>query len=367
MHREKNVMNKMILIVAGGTGGHIIPAISFGNWIKEHNPEFSLVYVCGSRSIEEEIYREYCIDPIVLPIAGSPLGKRNVISFCSRSIGIFKSILKARRLIEMKKPSRCILFGGYTSFPVLLAALSKGVTSIVHEQNTRAGKLTRIAFKLKTKVLAGWEECDPLPMNAYETVGIPVRKFNRLQDLEAWNILHVGSKVPEGPIIVVMGGSLGSKSVFRNICSIASMHEMKRITFLIVGGEDSSPGDVPSNVVLMGRFWDLSPVFSIADAAIIRAGASTLYEMATYGIPTIVVPWKGAADEHQEANAQFFVRQYGGFVWNEDDSALSLMTQIRNVIQIKRPLSDAEKDAKRVRVNQKIWEEMFLTTGREIL
>ncbi len=360
-------MRNKILIVAGGTGGHIIPAISFGNWIKDNHPECSLMYVCGARPIEVEIYSRYGIDPVVLPIEGSPIGTCNVLSFYKRSISIFRSLFKTWRVLQKEKPLVCLLFGGYISFPVLITSSLMGISSIIHEQNARAGKITRIASRLRKKVLSGWDVCEPLPLNRFKTVGIPVRRFNRLQDLEAWNILHVGSKLPDGPIIVVMGGSLGSKSVFEHICTIASRDEMKKITFLLLGGKGVCSGDIPGNVVLVPRSWDLSAPFSLADAAVVRAGASTLFEMALYGIPSVVIPWESAAEDHQAMNAGFFVKQYGGLVWNENDSILSLTTKISDVIDIKKTFSDDQIEAGRVRVSEKIWEETFLTTGREIL
>ncbi len=360
-------MKNKILIVAGGTGGHIIPAISIGKWINDNHPECSLIYVCGERPIEDEIYSRYGIDPVVLPIEGSPMGTCNPLTSYQRSISIFRSFFKTWRVLRKEKPSVCILFGGYISFPVLIISTLMGISSVIHEQNARAGKITRIASRLRKKVLSGWDVCEPLPFNRFKTVGIPVRKFNRLQDLEAWNILHVGSKLPEGPIIVVMGGSLGSKSVFDHICTIASRDEMNMITFLLLGGTGVCSGDIPGNVVLVPRTWDLTAPFSLADAAVVRAGASTLYEMALYGIPCVVIPWESASEDHQAMNAEIFVKQYGGLIWDENDSILSLITKIRDVIDIKKPFSDAQIEAGRVRVTEKIWEETFLTTGREIL
>lgn len=359
-------MKKKIAIVAGGTGGHIIPAIAFGNWGESMHNEYIFQYICGTRPIEAEIYGNYGIKPYKLPLEGSPLGKKSLFSFFSRSAAMLKSLHLAFKLLKETKPDMCLLFGGYISFPILLAAHSRCIPVIVHEQNARAGKLTRLASAMGDRILAGWGECVPLAENRFKTVGVPVRESNRLQLFEAWNILHIGSKVPKGPIIVVMGGSLGSRTIYGTICTLAARREMEGITFLLVGG-NGVVTNFPSNVISMGKCWDLGALISLASAAVVRGGASTLFEMAVYHVPSIIIPWKESAANHQLMNATCFIKDYGGFIWHEDDAIEALVQNVVDLVNLKNPLSDVEKETDRLSVNEKICEEIRVTIGREIL
>jgi UDP-N-acetylglucosamine--N-acetylmuramyl-(pentapeptide) pyrophosphoryl-undecaprenol N-acetylglucosamine transferase len=356
-----------ILIVAGGTGGHIIPALTFGKWIQENFPNNSIHFVSGSRPLEAEIYKNHEVKPHVLPLEGSPLGKKELRSFLTRSFGVIRSILNIRRLIRRERPDVCLLFGGYVSLPVLLVAHLCRIPVLVHEQNAAAGKLTRLASRLGDPVLSGWNDCEPLPERSFVPVGVPVRKINRLQVLEAWNILHVGYSLPKGPIVVVMAGSLGSISIYRTICDVASEADLRDITFLLVGGKNSHCGLLPENVIAIERCWDLGVLLSVADGAIVRGGASSLYEMATYGIPSIVIPWEESAGNHQVLNAMQFVKQYGGSVWQQDEPKVSLINRIGVLVNMGKDLSEADEAKRRTDVNEKIWKEICLKTGREIL
>lgn len=356
-----------ILIVAGGTGGHIIPALTFGEWIKDNFPQHKIQFVSGSRPLEAEIYENHEVRPYVLPLAGSPLGKKELTSFLTRSFGVIRSTLDIRKLIRREKSDLCILFGGYVSLPVLVAAHLCGVPVLVHEQNAGAGKLTKLASSWGDPILSGWNVCEPLAKGSFIPVGVPVRKINRLQVLEAWNILHVGYSLPKGPIVVVMGGSLGSVSIYRTICEVASEADLKDITFLLVGGKGSQYGVLSRNVIAIERCWDLGALISVASVAIVRGGASSLYEMATYGIPSIVIPWEESSGDHQVLNAMQFAKQYGGCVWQQNESKVSLITRIVDLVNSGKDLSEVDHAKRRTNVNEKIWKEICLKTGREIL
>jgi UDP-N-acetylglucosamine--N-acetylmuramyl-(pentapeptide) pyrophosphoryl-undecaprenol N-acetylglucosamine transferase len=134
-----------------------------------------------------------------------------------------------------------------------------------------------------------------------------------------------------------------------------------------VGGKNSHCGLLPENVIAIERCWDLGVLLSVADGAIVRGGASSLYEMATYGIPSIVIPWEESAGNHQVLNAMQFVKQYGGSVWQQDEPKVSLINRIGVLVNMGKDLSEADEAKRRTDVNEKIWKEICLKTGREIL
>ena len=167
---------KKLFFVAGGTGGHIFPAISLGQWIEEREMKnVKIEYICGSRPLEWEIFSQNNIAPTVLPIEGSPLGVLKAGKVIRRLGSLFSAFLQSVSLIREDRPDVCVLFGGFVSFPPMLACLLHRIPLVIHEQNSVAGKVTRLAKKFGIPVLSGWQECRPLEKDQFNYVGIPIR------------------------------------------------------------------------------------------------------------------------------------------------------------------------------------------------
>lgn len=308
-------MERRLLLVAGGTGGHIWPAISLGRWIERNRPGVSVGYVCGMRQLELDIYSSAGIDPQRLPLEGSPFSGGGILNKLSRIEGLFSSFGKARRLIKQAAPDCCVLFGGYLSFPVLMVCLALKIPVVMHEQNAYAGKVTRIASKLGVEIFTGWSECIPLPLGKYTRIGVPVRVFEKIDRSQAWHKLGLPGDVPAGPMVVAFTGSLGSMSIKEFICDTATTEQFKNWTFILPAVSESVE-KIGENIYLLPNIWDASLLFSLADMAVIRAGGSTLTEVGTIGIPSIVIPWRGAADDHQYHNAVAFLAENAGILWD---------------------------------------------------
>lgn len=313
---------KRILCVAGGTGGHIFPAIAFGKWIGEMEKGTSVDYMCGSRKIEKEMYGSEEIIPFVINLEGSPLGTKVIGKKLIRTWFLFSEFFKVFRYMFRKKPDYCILFGGYISLLPLLSAFIMRVPVVVHEQNTIAGKVTKLSKRLGYRVITGWEECLPFQESSFLPVGIPVRSLRTLQEREAWNILHIGFDKKRGPTIVVMAGSLGSVDVIRTVMKLAIKEQYLHWVFLILDERTRYVENVPENVHFIGKKWNMEAVYSLADAAIVRAGASTLAELAVYRIPGLVIPWLRSTGSHQMKNAEHFLRKSRGSIWVEGKDSL---------------------------------------------
>jgi UDP-N-acetylglucosamine--N-acetylmuramyl-(pentapeptide) pyrophosphoryl-undecaprenol N-acetylglucosamine transferase len=315
---------KKLFFVAGGTGGHIFPAISLGQWIEEREMKnVKIEYICGSRPLEWEIFSQNNIAPTVLPIEGSPLGVLKAGKVIRRLGSLFSAFLQSVSLIREDRPDVCVLFGGYVSFPPMLACLLHRIPLVIHEQNSVAGKVTRLAKKFGIPVLSGWQECRPLEKDQFNYVGIPIRKFKKVDRIEAWGKLYTGVDFPKGAIVGVLSGSLTSSPLFKTICELASAPDLKNVTFLVVGGKGRCP-DI-NTLIAVERQWDMSIVYSVVDAVIARAGASTLSELMVLNIPSLIVPWRGASDGHQVRNAVLFEKEtMGNFVWDEQASVFEL-------------------------------------------
>ena len=343
---------RRLLLAAGGTGGHIWPALSFGAWIKEHHPECEVGYICGSRPLELEIYRAAGVEPTVLPMEGSPLSG-GIVRSGRRIASLFSAYRTASDAIARFRPDAALLFGGYLSFPVIMACKRGGIYCAMHEQNARAGKVTRLAAKLGLDIYSGWKECLPLLPHKHLRTGVPVRDFVLLPQKEAWRKLPLAAgasvclppkeildaraervqgaalaeDMPAGPKVVVFSGSLGSQSIKEKICEIAATAEFRGWNFIIPAVAEKTER-CGGNVWLLPKIWDASLLYAAADMLVLRGGGSTLTEAGVLGIPALIIPWKGATDNHQYHNALSFVSENAGLIWTGDEGTDILVSSL---------------------------------------
>lgn len=313
-----------ILLASGGTGGHIWPSISFYDWVAENHPDSSVCFVCGSRAIEDEIFSHAGISPVVLPMEGSPLWG-SLWARLKRWKNLISAVALSKKLIEDWKPDICVLFGGYVSFPVILASFLERTPLIIHEQNARAGKVTRFAAAAGVPVCSGWNSCLPLTEEKFSHVGVPVRRMEHLPPEEAWNKLSYGVSLPSSPRVLVLGGSLGSDpiyGIFRDACKKEPFSDW---SILLVGAGKGITHESP-NLWVLPREWDIGRLYSIADVVVGRAGASTLSELVVFGLPSVIIPWRGATDDHQLENAMLFSKQGHGSIWEIDNGVLETLS-----------------------------------------
>ncbi len=314
-------------MVAGGTGGHIIPAIAFGQWRNAQGDEIS--YVCGNRPLESEIYGKHGITPKILPVEGSPLGTKKFFKKILRSFFMISSFLSLLFFLKKDRPHLVLLFGGYVSFPALIACKLANVPVLIHEQNAVAGKVTRLAHRMGVPVATGWSRCDGV--NGTYT-GVPVRSIRTMDKKEALKELGLLSKNLESKtLIFVIGGSLGSSPLIPSVLSAASMVESAECVYICLGYVGTPLPD-DSKLICLPPCWDISPVYGASDMVICRGGGSTLAEMAFYDIPAIVVPWEMATDGHQEANASCFLKGGArGLLWSPDLGSEYLAREIEKL------------------------------------
>ena len=314
---------KKILIASGGTGGHIFPAIVFGKSLQEKGNIVS--WLCGSRELEGAIYRSSGIEPVMLPLSGSPMGTRSVKKIFTRLLDVFRSISLTAKYIKSFKPDEIYLFGGYISFAPLIIAKVKGIPVTLHEQNAVAGRVTRMASRMGAKIITGWPVCEGI--KDFEYTGTPVREPVRIPGDEALKAL--GVKVREGAKIVgVVGGSLGSgplNEILRKSAELCPEYE-----FLFLSSKDKHD---EGNRHFLPAQWDMNPFYSVCDVIVCRSGGSTLSEALKWGMPAVAIPWPGAMDNHQAKNAAEFVKlSSNGRIFNENDSPENLAELIRGML-----------------------------------
>ncbi|MBQ9418925.1 MAG: UDP-N-acetylglucosamine--N-acetylmuramyl-(pentapeptide) pyrophosphoryl-undecaprenol N-acetylglucosamine transferase [Synergistaceae bacterium] len=316
-------MNEKFLVVAGGTGGHIFPAIVFGRTLEADGAEVK--WLCGSRELEKTIYTSAGIQPFVLSISGSPLGTKSITKIFGRFVDMMKSFFQTRRCIKDFKPQKIYLFGGYVSFAPLLIAKWRKIPVTLHEQNAVAGKVTRLALKWGAEIITGWPSCEGI--NDFRYFGIPVREPVRVARADALKIL--GLDIPEtSKIIGIAGGSLVSGALNEILMKASEL--CPDVEFVFLSHEKKDEG----NRHFIPLQWDMNPFYSICDAVVCRAGGSTLAELLKWELPAVSIPWPEAADNHQEYNAREFVKlSKRSQVFHENDSPENLAEILKSIIE----------------------------------
>jgi UDP-N-acetylglucosamine--N-acetylmuramyl-(pentapeptide) pyrophosphoryl-undecaprenol N-acetylglucosamine transferase len=308
----------------------VLPAISFGSWIHGRYPDIEVGYISGTRPVELEIYRACGIEPMTVGMEGSPLkapGGRRL----KRWLDLIRGFGRAKALIGGFKPDLCVMFGGYVSAPALIVCRIHGIRAVMHEQNAGAGRITRLARWMGVPVASGWEVCDPLGRSDYTPVGVPIRSLKITERKDAWRSLGLPGPPPKGPVAVVMTGSLGSSYMRGIVRELAQRGEFMEWTFLVNDPKGTGPARELDNVFLMPARWDIAPSYSAADVLVVRAGASTLSEVAAMGIPAVVIPWGDSAGDHQRKNASMMEALGGVSVWDEAEGRIDdLAGQLSN-------------------------------------
>ena len=315
--------HKKFLIASGGTGGHIFPAVVFGQNLEKDGAEVK--WLCGSRGLEKEIYSSMNINPFVLSISGSPLGTKSITKIIGRFMALAKSFFQTRKIIKNFKPDKIYLFGGYISFAPLLIAKIKKIPVTLHEQNAAAGKVTKLALKWGAEIITGWPVCEGI--NKFQYVGIPVREPVRIKKADALKALGL-TLFSDAKVIGIAGGSLGSGPLNELLMKTAEL--CSDFEFIFLSHERKNI----NNAHFIPPQWDTNPFYSVCDAVVCRAGGSTLAELLKWDIPAVSIPWPQAADNHQVKNAQEFVKlSKHAKIFHEDDSAENLAKILTELVK----------------------------------
>lgn len=321
-----------VALAAGGTGGHLIPALVYAQWLRQQGEQVQLI--TGSRPLEAEICAAFGEEPLVLPMKGSPLGA-GLRHFPSRFWTLVLGYRKTAKLLKQLKPRRVLVFGGYLSFPVAVAALESKIPLAGHEQNAVAGKVTRLLRRWRVPVFTGWPRCDGV--DSYTYTGTPVRTMTFPDRFQARRLLFGDALKPGEKLILVMGGSLGSSGMVHELTG-QSMIELNDCRFCFMGLEQP-PFD---GALVLAPRWDMTLPYAAADAVICRAGGATLAEVQAYGLPALILPWNGASDGHQRANAQELNRLSGTPWWDGRGGADILAQKLVQVLAApKKPAATA--------------------------
>ena len=338
-----NLKNKNIIITAGGTGGHIYPAMAVADLLTENGA--TITWVGTPNSMEAKLVLGHFN---MKYIRSASIRGKDVIRKLTFPVKLALSTFKAMAILDETKADIVIGFGGYVSGPICLAAKLKKVPVIIHEQNARVGLTNRMLAKLATKICFAFE-IDNIKsyLNASQlakakVVGNPIRKD--IVELSHSDKAFSNDKLK----LLILGGSLGAKAINDIIpelikkandanIQIKCWHQTGQLSFEMT--KDKYINIPQQNIKEVSPFiFNMADAYEWADIVICRAGALTVSETAVAGVPAIFIPFPFAVDDHQFYNAQTLVAADAGYCLRQEQMTLD------NLIAIIEPLvADTQK------------------------
>ena len=308
-----------VLVMAGGTGGHVFPGLAVASALREHGCRVS--WLGSARGMETTLVPQADFELFTLPVTG--LRGKGLVSQLLAPWRLGVSLWSALALMLRLRPDVVVGFGGFASGPGGLMASALGRPLLVHEQNAVAGLTNRWLARIADQVFAAFPDSFPESVGC-RTIGNPIRR-----DIE--EIPPPGSRWSgrDGPLrLLVLGGSLGALKLNEVVpAALATLAPDARPLVRHQAGERTldaareAYGAAGIDAEITAFIADMGAAYAWADLVICRAGALTVSEVAAAGLPAVFVPYPHAVDDHQTANAQFLVK--AGAAWSIPDAELT--------------------------------------------
>lgn len=302
--------NLKVIVSGGGTGGHIFPAVAIAKEIKSQFPEAEILFVGALGKMEMEKVPKEGFEIVGLPIAG--FNRSNFVANIGFPIKLFKSLIKAYKVVNGFRPDIAIGVGGFASGPTLFMANLIGVKTLIQEQNSYAGVTNKWLSKRASKICVAYPEMERFfPKDKLLFTGNPIRK-----DILNGNLTKEDSRISFGlekdrKTLLVIGGSLGAlsinKAISKNLQKLLN-EDIQIIwqtgkTFIVTAKETVSLAQT-ARVYVSDFIYEMDKAYAAADFVISRAGALSVSELSVVGKPAILVPFPFAAEDHQTKNAE---------------------------------------------------------------
>ena len=319
-------MNKTLLVMAGGTGGHVFPGLAVADLLAARG--WKIVWMGNPDGMETKLVptKNYEMAWVRFgALRGKGLLRKLLLPW-----NLFSACWQARRELARHKPDVVLGMGGYISFPGGLMAVFSGYPLVIHEQNSVAGLANRALAKIATRVVCGFP--DALPKSAW--LGNPVRP-------EIANIAAPAERFAqrEGePLrLLVLGGSLGAMALNDIVPKgLALIPEAERPSVWHQAGEkhlaavQANYADVGLQAKCVPFIDDMAAAYAWADLVLCRSGALTIAELAAVGVASILVPFPLAVDDHQTSNAKFLAQVGGAVLLAQHDMTPESIALLRN-------------------------------------
>lgn len=308
--------NLRIIISGGGTGGHIFPAVSIANAIKELRPDTEILFVGAEGRME--MHR---VPAAGYPIKGLPVAgfdRKNLFKNIPVLIKLFKSQRLARKIVKDFQPHAAVGVGGYASGPTLKVAGSMGIPTLLQEQNSYAGVTNKLLAKQAKKICVAYEGMERFfDKEKILLTGNPVRQGLLNHSTTREEAISTFGLDPNKRTILILGGSLGARTI--NQCLMENLDKVKSsgVQFIWQTGKIyieeakaavAKAGELPM-LHVTDFISDMATAYCAADLVISRAGAGSISEFCLLQKPVILVPSPNVAEDHQTKNALALVNK----------------------------------------------------------
>ena len=307
-----------VIISAGGTGGHIYPALAILKKIKEMEPQSEFLYIGTHNRMEKDIVPKHNI----------PFKSIEIYGFSKSLKANFKTIIKflnaykeCKKIITEFKPDVVIGVGGYVTGPVIYAASKLGVKTFIHEQNSIPGKCNKFLSKYVDMIGVSMKSSlNAFPHDKVHFTGNPCSE--EALKMPAASKKEFGLTEDKKLVYIVMG-SLGSSAITEKLKNSIKLFQDKNYEVMFVTGKDSYDDikelNIPSNVKIFPYVESQARIMKKADLVVTRCGASTLAEIISLKLPSILIPSPYVPNNHQYINGMDFVNKHAGVMIEEKD------------------------------------------------
>jgi len=355
---------KKFILSGGGTGGHIYPAIAIADELKKRYPDAEFLFVGANDRMEMQRVPQAGYSIKGLQIAGiqRKLSLKNLLL----PFKLLKSLYQARQIIQKFQPDAVIGTGGYASAPTLKAAQWLKVPYFIQEQNSFAGITNKWVSKKANKIFVAYQNMEKFfPKAKIQITGNPIREgLTTIQDKNK-NAFENFSLDENKFTLLVLGGSLGAKSINQLISSNLSFFQENEVQILWQCGKfyyDEYKEKQTEMVQVRPFIENMNDAYAVADVIISRAGASSVSELCVVGKPVIFVPSPNVAEDHQTKNAQAIVDEKAAILIKETelkDNFQKIFLEIFNDKEKRKILSENIKALAKPNATKQIVDEII--------
>ena len=328
-----------IILSGGGTGGHIFPAIAIANAIKNKRPDTEFLFVGAKDKMEMQKVPQagYKIEGLWISGFQRSLSLKNLLF----PFKLFSSMVRAHNIVHKFKPDVAVGTGGFASGPLLRAASSNNVPTVIQEQNSFPGITNRFLGPRAKKICVAYEGMGKyFQEDKLVLTGNPVRKeVVQLEGKKSKALTHFGLN-EEQPIVLVIGGSLGAQSINRALAKqlnalveagVQLLWQTGKTTF--AESKQAASAFEQKGVKVHEFIYEMDLAYAVADVVISRAGAIAVSELCLVQKPAVFVPFPHAAEDHQTKNAMALVEKDAGILVKDELAEKELVSEVLSLVK----------------------------------
>lgn len=343
--------NLRIIISGGGTGGHIFPAISIANAIKQLEPTANILFVGALGRMEMQRVPDAGYDIKGLPVCG--FDRKHLWKNIKVLYKLWQSRRLAKAIIKEFKPNVAVGVGGYASGPTLNQCASLGVPYLIQEQNSYAGVTNKLLAKRASKICVAYEGMDRFfPSDKIILTGNPVRQNILQNNISKADARKAFQLDPEKKTILIIGGSLGARTINESILQHLIDIRNSDVQFIWQTGKvykeaiaKRLEGEEPlANLHITDFISDMASAYAAADMVISRAGASSISEFCLLGMPVILVPSPNVAEDHQTKNALALVNKQAAVYVKDAEAPEKLINTALSIVNDESKLNELHQN-----------------------